>query len=305
MSIDIVKTGSNQVEILDFRLKTKSGTEEIYGINVSKVTEIVSSIGRISLVPGAPESQLGIVSIRDKTIPIFDMGKFLDVGHVQDTDPQTDPLIITEFSDLSMGFLVHSVNRIRRISWEDIKPVATINAGPEEGRRVVGTIILPKNEGSGIMLLLDLEAIAHSLGFFVGQERESNDVDIEGLLEGKRILVVDDSVSARRIICKTLSKASAMVIEAVNGTSAIDIIKKDPHKIDLILSDVEMPSMDGYAFVKELKLLPNSPPVVLHSSMSGRANIKKGKEAGAIDYLIKLHPVDLVKRLVEILNKQT
>ena len=302
MSVEIVETGSNQLEVLDFRLKTKSGGEEIYGINVSKVTEIVSSIGRIALVPGAPPSQLGVVSIRGKTIPVFDMGKFLDVGHVQETDPARDPFVITEFSDLSLGFLVHSVNRIRRISWKDIQPVATTNAGPEENRRVVGTVILPESEGSGIMLILDLEAIAHGLGFFGGQERESHEMALAGILEGKKILVVEDSVATRKIIVTTLRKSGATTIEAGNGSDALEIVRRDPDAIDLILSDVEMPSMDGYALTKAVRSIEGAPPVVLHSSMSGKPNIKKGKEAGAIDYLVKLHPGALVGKIAEILS---
>lgn len=303
MSRGIVETGSNQLEVLDFRLKTKNGKEEIYGINVSKVTEIVAEIGRIAIVPGSPPSQLGIVSIRDKTIPVFDMGKFLDIAHTIPADPTKDPLVVTEFSHLSLGFLVHSVNRIRRLSWKDIQPVSTTNAGAEGNRRVVGTVILPKAEGEGIMLILDLEAIASTLGFFQHQEKDSEEFSGETRLDGKKIIVVEDSMPTRKIEISVLKKAGATLFEFGNGQEALLFLQKNPEAIDLVVSDVEMPLMDGYALSKKIGEMGLGIPVILHSSMSGRANIKKGKEAGATRYIVKLDPKDLVAQCHEVIEE--
>lgn len=302
MNEGILEVGSNELKVLDFRLATTKGTE-IYGINVSKVVEIVHSIGRIVSVPGAPPSQMGMVSIREKTYPVFDMGAFLGLATVRPADPQKDPLVITEFSNLRLGFFVHEAARIRHISWKDMQSVAETNAGAAEDRRIVGTVLLPPEGGrpSEIMLVLDLEGIAKSLGFFSTQEAESSEQTCDPRLSDRRILVVDDSPSAQSIIMKTLKGAGALVDLAENGQKALDLVLSRQKYYDLVLSDVEMPVMDGYALTKTLKEHPGSPPVVLHSSMSGSANVKKGIASGAVAYLVKLHPQKLVEEIGKIL----
>jgi len=308
MKDSIVEVGSNDVKVLDFRMKTKTGTE-IFGINVSKVVEIVpsGSIGRIASVPGAPDSQMGMVSLRERTYPVFDMGAFLGLDTIRRSDREKDPLVITEFSNLRLGFFVHEAARIRHISWKDLQPVAETNAGEAEDRRIVGTVILPpdgKKENSEIMLVLDLEGMAKTLGFFASQEEESDGQSVDPLLSGRKILVVDDSPSAQGIILKTLRGAGAEADLADNGQKALDLVLSHPGHYDLVLSDVEMPIMDGYALAKSLSERPGTPPVVLHSSMSGPSNVKKGIAAGAIAYLVKLHPRHLVEEIGRIFSKK-
>lgn len=296
MKEDVV--GSNQVKVLDFRIETSRGTE-VYGINVSKVVEIVHSVGKIASVPGAPPAQLGIVSLRERTYPVFDMGAFLGLAQARKTDPETDPLVITEFSNLRLGFYVHEVSRIRSISWTDLQPVSETNAGKSSDRKVVGTVILPPEDGksSEIMLVLDLEGMATSLGFFEAQEVEANEEDPDPRLHGKKILLAEDSPSAKAIILRTLLRAGAHVDAVDNGEAARKRVEAAPGHYDLVLSDVEMPIMDGYALAKSLSSLSGAPPVILHSSMSGTSNVKKGLASGAVSYLVKMDPRKLVDEL--------
>ena len=292
----IPELGSNVVEFIDVRLVYKSdktNREEIIGINVSKIEEILQMppADKIASIPGAAKSQIGVANIRNKVIPIMDLGEFLGMEPCTSDDYKDHVLVITQFCGLVLGFVVNYVQRIRRVKWSDIKPIEGIASSGEGSRSVVGTIILP--ETNEIMLIVDLEAIAEKLGFFTDQLNA--EVPKIAAAEDKTIVVVDDSSSARKIISTYVRKAGFKVIEATDGVEGFDKIMaavKSGIQISLVLSDVEMPRLDGYSLVKKLKesQVLASIPVILQSSMSGKANIKKGMDSGAVDYITKFNP---------------
>lgn len=326
-----VETGSNELEIVDFRILVDNGKrrrEELFGINVSKVTELLYLPDRIVAVPQPHPAQLGMVSIRGTTLPVFDMGKFLNIPgavpivpgekHTVDDGKKRNELltcrsrnelptlVVTEFSRLSMGFVVHRVALIRRIAWTDVKPVEALLSGGEGSRRVVGTVLVKDdlvkdgNAEESILQLVDLEAVATEAGFF---DRQNHDIDIETQLppKGKTILVVDDSPTVRKTIAKLLEKHGYAVVQETDGARAWQRLQTPG--IDLVLSDVEMPEMDGYTLttkIRESERLKHL-PVVLNSSMSGRSNHKKGEQVGANAYIVKMDSKEIVEKVERFL----
>lgn len=299
-----VETGSNLMELVDFRLVI-DGKQELFGINVSKVVEIMFLPKNIVTVPDSNPAQMGIVSVRGRAVPVFDMGAFLDVPGALEIRKWPDPvLIVTEFSRLVLGFAVHHVERIRRFPWNEIVPVNGLLSSGRGSRRVVGTAIIRGDRGSSeedILQVVDLEAVASDLGFF---DRQVDDVETEAAspANGKTVLLADDSATVRNTVEKALMKAGFAVVSTSDGEEALEALKKN--RIDLVVSDVEMPRMDGYSLAKLIRRDPERSgiPIILNSSMSGSANIQKGKEAGADDYIVKFSPrlvVEAVRRILK------
>lgn len=301
-----VEAGSNQMELVDFRLVI-DGKEELFGINVSKVVEIMFLPGNIVTVPDSNPSQMGIVSIRGRAVPVFDMGSFLEVRGALEIRNWPDPiLIVTEFSHLVLGFAVHRVERIRRFPWNEIVPVNGLLSSGRGSRRVVGTAVIKGEKGTkdeDILQVVDLEAVASDLGFFDRQVEEIEN-GTEEPANGKTVLLADDSATVRNTVARALTKAGFAVVAAGDGEEALEAFKKN--RIDLVVSDVEMPRLDGYSLAKLIRSDPDPNrsgiPIVLNSSMSGQANIKKGKESGADDYIVKFSPhlvVGAVRRILK------
>ena len=312
-----VAEGSNQLEIVDFRIQVNIGgrrQEELYGINVSKTIELLYCPEKITAVPSGKNNpaQLGLVLIRDQTIPVFDMGRFigLDVafpihGPVFEDEKGRklrSTLVVTEFSHLKLGFLVHSVARIRRFSWNEVKPVAGLVEGAADERRIVGVVMVPaedspqeKAQPSKILQIIDLEAVANQAGFFSHQAEETELMAQESP-KNKTILLADDSSSVRKAVTKSLEKAGYTVIQAETGKRAWDIVAQGT-PVDLVISDIEMPEMDGYTLIAKIRDNPATAkvPILINSSMSGSANKKKGLDVGATDYLVKLDPKELIQ----------
>lgn len=318
-----VKLGSNEVEIVDFRIRTTAGgrdREEIFGINVSKVTELLYLPERVVAVPDPVPSQLGMVSIRGNTIPVFDMGRFLSVPGalpILSNAPvpglsgkagEAPTLVVTEFSRLSIGFAVHRVALIRRVSWTDISPVDLLLSQGERGRKIVGTVLV-RDGGTEtedqILQIVDLETIAAEAGFFQRQEMETDKRE-QAAHKGKTILIVDDSSSARKAILRILEKGGYDVVQESDGRRAFERLESPGFHVDLVLSDVEMPEMDGYTLVRKIRESQGIKdlPVILNSSMSGSANIKKGTESGADAYIVKMDPEIILREVDKFLGEK-
>lgn len=302
----ILQAGSNKMELVDFRLKVR-GKEELFGINVAKVVEIVViDPEKIVSVPSSHESQIGLVSVRGRVVPIFDMARFLDFpSEPLDRPAKEMVVLITEFSHLVLGFFVHAVSRIRRFSWEDIHPVDGVLSAGRGARRVVGTVIIKDDspeQKSHILQILDIESVAVELGFFEKQVREI-DATSQTAPNGHVVLLVEDSVPVRKALAMTLSKAGYTVFQAENGKVGLDIVKSTP--VDIVVSDVEMPVMDGYSMTRAIREIDRLKhlPVLLNSSMSGDANVAKGHEAGATDYIVKFEPHLVLEAITRHLKK--
>ena len=306
-----LKVGSNELELVDFRLfkKEPDGSiyEGIYGINVAKVREIIK-MPELTELPGSEDYVEGIFDLRGVVVPVVDLAKWMGIEvPSEDEAPIKKRVIITEFNNILIGFIVHDAKRIRRISWADIEP-ATFSAGHGKLDRSKITGIT-RIENGDILLILDLESIVEEMGFF----ESTLDLDEKEIEKFSGIvLLVDDSPTARRIEKEALEKLGFEVIEATNGEEGLQKLEelyalygeKLKEKLKLILSDVEMPKMDGYhmaARIHEDKRFKDI-PLIFSSSISDAFSDERGKSVGAEGYLVKFNPEKFYEKIKEVVK---
>jgi len=294
MNDNSLKVGSNEMELVDFRILKQeddgSTYEGIYGINVSKVREIIG-IPALTELPGTPDFIEGIFDLREVVIPVVNLAKWMGI-----TPPEcvkrTSRVIITEFNNVLIGFIVHEAKRIRRINWNDIEPATFVSGtGSLDGSKITG---VTKIEGDNVLLILDLESVVQDLGLY---EPDIADIpehinDFSGLA-----LVLDDSSTARKIVREALIKMGFQVIEATDGQDGLDKLdtlystygEEASENLKIIISDVEMPRMDGFHFAANVKEDPrfDSVPIVFNSSISDHFSEDRGLKAGGEAYLVK------------------
>ncbi len=290
---DILKVGSNEMELVDFRIFKREGDaiyEGIYGVNVAKVREIIR-YPKLTELPGVPPFVEGIFDLRGVVIPVVNLAKWMGVESSEEMDKHAR-VIIAEFNNILIGFVVHEAKRIRRINWKDIEPASFVsNQGGLDGSKVTG---VTRIEDDAVLLILDLEGVVQELGLFQPSSGK--------LEEGKYnfsgyVLLLDDSGTARRIIKDALEQMGFDVIEATDGEQGIRILEEmyEKHgdalasKLRLIASDIEMPLMDGFHFAAKVKSDSRFKmiPVVFNSSISDHFSESRGKEAGGEAYLVK------------------
>ena len=287
-----LKVGSNEMELVDFRIFKKEGDkiyEGIYGINVSKVREIIK-VPKLTELPGTPDYIEGIFDLRNVVIPVINLAKWMGIEEPEDAKKNAR-VIITEFNNVLIGFIVHEAKRIRRISWSDIEPASfAMGSGALDGSKITG---VTKIEEDAVLLILDLESVVQDLGLYEPDVDVSYEVDkFSGMA-----LVLDDSLTARKIVKDALEKMGFDVIEATDGEDALEKLEElynaygdeIRNRLKIIVSDVEMPRMDGFHFaarVKENERFKDI-PIVFNSSISDHFSEGRGLEAGGEGYLVK------------------
>ncbi len=294
MNIDqSLKVGSNEMELVDFRIfKQEEGRvyEGIYGINVSKVREIIK-LPKLTELPGTPEFIEGIFDLRNIVIPVVNLAKWMKIKSPEDAQKNAR-VIITEFNNVLIGFIVHEAKRIRRISWADIEPASFMSDGATlDGSKITG---VTKIEGDNVLLILDLESVVQVLGLY---EPDTQLETIESETFSGIALVLDDSSTARKIVKEALIKMGFDVLEAMDGKEGLqkldelyEIYGDNLHKtLKIIISDVEMPRMDGFHFAANAKEDGrfSKIPIVFNSSISDHFSEDRGVEAGGEAYLVK------------------
>ncbi len=288
-----LKIGSNEMELVDFRiLKEEDGEvyEGIYGINVSKVREIIR-VPSLTELPGTPEFIEGIFDLRSVVIPVVNLAKWMGITQPEDAQKNAR-VIITEFNNVLIGFIVHEAKRIRRISWSDIEPATFVSGtGTLDGSKITG---VTKIEGDSVLLILDLESVVQDLGLY---EPDTDNMPQELEHFSGLALVLDDSSTARKIVKEALIKMGFGVIEAIDGEDGLEKLNElyNTHgedisnQLKIIISDVEMPRMDGFHFAANVKddTRFSNIPIVFNSSISDHFSENRGKEAGGEAYLVK------------------
>ena len=165
MSDKSLKVGSNEMELVDFRiLKQEDGSvyEGIYGINVSKVREIIR-VPKLTELPGTPSFIEGIFDLREVVIPVVNLAKWMGIQEPEGIEKNLR-VIITEFNNVLIGFVVHEAKRIRRINWSDIEPASFMSgSGSLDSNKITG---VTKIEGDNVLLILDLESVVQDLGLY-------------------------------------------------------------------------------------------------------------------------------------------
>lgn len=288
----LLEAGTNELEIVEFYLEEDMGPDHppyrgYYGVNVAKVLEII----RMPKVTALPEVQnpciLGAFNLRSSIIPLVDLALWLDKKTFKSEDqPKT---IVTEFNGVTTAFMVSGVNRIHRISWEEVespnKYVAAVS-----NNTVIGVV---KLEGR-IVFLLDLEKIVANLNPKLGLRLDDLGEDYDRS-ERRRALVADDSALIREMLRDLLEKANFDVEVVDNGREAWERLQLIKSKcaaddrpitdfVQVMVSDIEMPVMDGHNLTKRIKDDPalKDLPVILFSSLITDKLRHKGLAVGEI-----------------------
>ena len=286
--------GSNKMEILLFSL----GTGEIFGINVFKVRE-VSQTPTITKTPNTPPGVEGVISLRGNIIPVISLAKFTSLESAPENTGST--MIVTEFSRHTQGFLVHDVDRIIRVDWNKVKPPQSMLMGND----ALITAITELPDGK-LVSILDVEQI---LARAIGVEEIPTLEKVQSVRE-HMVFFADDSTIARKEITKVLEGMGVKYQQATNGLEAWEklqnLAQRVPNdgstlkdQISVILTDAEMPEMDGYVLAKNIKSDRrfDGIPVVMHSSLSSEANRAMGQSVGVDTYVAKFDPLILVDTL--------
>ena len=299
--------GANQLEILLFSIgtETQSGKNEVYGINVFKVREVMH-IPEITRAPDMPDSIEGMVSLRGTTIPVINLAKFCGIN----TEEEVTKLIVTEYNDHVQGLLVHSVDCIKRLDWGDVKTPPSMIAKKNAGL----VTAVSESDDHGIIMILDVEMVlAKAAGLYDDEHLFSEIPEIEDSIH---MLVADDSTVARRQITTTLDKMGITYTVAANGKEAWSKLLKiteqasaanQPvsHYIQYILTDVEMPEMDGYVLTQKIKKDSRFKdiPIIMHSSLSADQNKLLGEGVGADVYVAKFKPQELANAITKLISE--
>ncbi len=298
--------GSNHLEALLFSLgrDRRTGKELIFGINVFKVRELMA-IPEITPLPHAQDCLVGIVTVRGQSIPVIDVPRFCGI------DSEEDPkiLIITEYNRQVQGLLAEEVETIERIAWEDIKPPPL--SPDEENTGLLTGIYQMANDRT--LMLLDVEKV---LSDVLGLRHDAKINGIErNALQGTKVFFCDDSIVARGQLRRILDYLGVSYSSEVNGVDAwnhLQALASRAEKagrpvredVNCVITDIEMPGMDGYVLTRKIKedRRFEGVPVIMHSSLSANSNQNLGENIGADAYVPKLNPNELasaISRLVE------
>lgn len=317
-SIDRLEIGQNIFELIEFSVtrnlpsgETKVG---LYGVNVAKVREVVR-MPKINPLSSSVKGIAGIFELRGVPIPAVNLAVALGDGSAPVGGEQQ--IIVTEFSRKRAGFIVGSTHRIRRIAWDKVLPPASNRTACISGMTLV--------EDNEFLFILDLEKILYDIELPYLDSAASSVYGAEPqqvvsqapasapLLEtpkqkGHKILLIDDSPIILKSARIALQAAGYQVATCSDGQAGKDFLEKSllnpSDHIDLVVSDVEMPRMDGLTLTRWIKGHPqlSETPVVLHTSLSGAANQEAGFQIGANGYVVKNDMRQLTHFLKEILG---
>ncbi len=289
--------GENRLELLLFKL----GGIQRYGINVFKVKEVLQC-PPLTALPKLHPSIRGIANIRGQTISVIDMN--LATGGRAIDNIEERFIIITEYNRSVQGFLVGSVERIININWEDVLP-------PPNGVGRSNYLTAVTNIDGSLVEILDVEKVLDEIAPV--NTEVAADVIEEGIKErvaNKKILVADDSSVARKQIQRAITALGIECEMVKDGKEALDLLKEvsktQPvtERYALMISDVEMPEMDGYTLTSEVKSNPDLAAlhIILHTSLSGVFNQAMVEKVGADDFIAKFNPDELAAAVQKVIH---
>ena len=295
----LLESGTNEIEIMKFTIEN-----EFYGINVAKVKEIMMA-EKVKAMPHAHPAVEGIFKPRDVLITVIDLGYYLTNEYLE--HKPRDLFIVTSFNKMTVAFRVQSIEGISRISWKDIqKPDKTLTHG-EEG---VATGIAQCDKE--LVTILDFEAIVAEIAPETTIQLSEVDQMGDRPLCENPLVIAEDSILLQKMIDDALERAGFTNVKNFNnGQEAWDYLKSIRHdsdlynKVNLIITDIEMPEMDGHRLTKLVKDDPRLKmiPIVIFSSLIDDQMRIKGETLGADEQLTKPEIVNLVHVIDKLLER--
>lgn len=287
--------GQNRLELLLFKLNGN----QVYGINVFKVKEVLQC-PKLTILPQRNSVIRGIAHIRGGTISIMDLAQATGQGLLDNIDNCF--VIITEYNMATQGFLVSSVERIVNMNWEEIHP-------PPKGSGKDHYLTAVAEIDGRLVEIIDVEKV-------LSEVSPPNEEISEGVIEdqvtkeavNKHVLIVDDSAIARKQIKRCVETVGVSTTLLNDGRQALDYLKNIAdqgedvtQKLMMMISDIEMPEMDGYTLTAEVRGDPRLSDlhIILHTSLSGVFNEAMVEKVGADAFLAKFNPDQLAGRVTD------
>ncbi len=283
-----LQTGSNELRVLEYRAAGIS-----FGINILKVSKIVSEINQLIQIPESDPSIQGVFKDMNRLVPIVDLAAVLGMEHEKS---KHDKVIVTEFFGMQTGFHVERIDWIHHFKWEDVIDAKHVFSGINQ-KYVLG-IVKPTEDH--MVLLLDYETILLDIR---PEFKENAKVTItEDLnIAQKKILVTEDSPAVRAMLVNELQTLGCDVIEAADGLEGWEAFQK--HSFDLVISDVEMPQMDGLALTMRIRQSERpDTPVIVYSSIGDIGMKARAKYLKADAHITKLNLNKLIISAGKLMN---
>jgi two-component system chemotaxis response regulator CheV len=293
----LLESGTNELEIVEFEVANNK-----FGINVIKVKEIIQPIP-VTFIPHAHPHVEGIIQLRGEVLPVVDMLKVLGIQNASFSSQQK--YIVAEFNKQKVVFHVDNVTQIHRISWNEIEKPSDMYQGGSS--QVIGVI----KQQDSMILLLDFERIMVDINPESGINIESVKKLGKRERSEKKIVIAEDSPLLRKLLHDTMHEAGYVNLEFFeNGRDAYDYIESLLHTgsnieehIQLVVTDIEMPQMDGHHFTKKIKSHPDLEkiPVIIFSSLITDDLRHKGEIVGAEEQISKPEITELILKVDELI----
>ena len=285
-----VADSSERLELLLFSV----GSVQPFGINVLKVKEVIDC-PRLTQVPQSHHSVRGVAHLRGEPLTVIDLAAAIGRGSFSAKDSCDGSVIITEFNRSMQGFLVRKVDRIVVCDWSNVLP-------PPRGSGA-SSYITGVTDIEGILVqILDVEKVLGEVVQVDPMLFEAADVNAGGELQGRRVMVVDDSSLARSQTMQTLGALGLDCVVARDGVEALQMLnelngEESEWPVEMVVSDIEMPEMDGYTLTAEIRKSPSMSNlhILLHTSLNGAINTERAERSGANSILTKFAPDELVE----------
>lgn len=305
----LLETGTNELEILEFYIDDegsgdRAGERVYFGVNVAKVMQVIEAPVIRERRHDQNPAFLGVTHLRERALPLIDLGVWLGMER-KSTD--VDVVIVTEFSQTVTGFLVTGVTEIHRVGWDEV-------AAPQGylGRLAIGSLVGTLHRGGRIVQLLDLESVLADL-----DPTSAGRFSLSTVRAPKpyRVLIADDSPTIRQLVEANLRSANLVPEVVGDGRTAWE--RLSAHKlrcrdegvplgsfVHLVVSDIEMPQMDGFALTKRIKTddVLKELPVILYSSIITDELRHKGMAVGADEQISKPDLHIMAERVIALLS---
>jgi len=295
----LLESGTNELEVLVFNL-----AGQCYGVNVAKVREVILPT-KVTASPDQPDAVMGMFNLRGKVLPLVDLHHYFDLGPREQQGPDNRRIIVTEFNGQMGAFLVDAVEQIHRMSWQNMREVPAIHEG---GSHFSVTGVTEINDK--LILMLDFESIVDHIALndqlHIKQVENTLGVD----RASKRVFLAEDSRFIGKLMIDLLHNSGYKQAKLFrNGGMAWEALSELKQKggpfPELLVSDIEMPLMDGLALTRRINEDPalSSIPVILFSSLITEDTKHKGKQVGALRQINKPQLSELVQIIDEYFNE--
>lgn len=294
--------GQNRLELLMFRLNG----QQTYAINVFKVQEVMA-LPKVTRMPGRHRAVIGVVYLRGRAIPVMDLSLAIGMRATPVTAEST--IIVTEYNSTVQAFLVGQIDRIVNLNWEEILP-------PPSGAGRHHYLTAITHHEDRIVEIIDVEKVLAEIAPMATQL--SDDImggDFVAKAQGREIVMVDDSHTALTQASTTFESLGLIVHRAMDGVEGLALLRRLADESDMplenrllmLVTDAEMPRMDGYRMTTEIRADPKLKNlyIALHTSLSGQFNKAMVEKVGCDAFLSKFHPeqlANLVKERIEALE---